>query len=300
MVVLVSTAVVLVLAELGLRNLGFGNPVLYDSNPFYGYRPRPNQDTSRPRGPALTFNNLGLRCDRDWDADGHGKILFLGDSVTYGGTAVANDELFSALATRGLDGYTSCNGGVNAWGIENIHGLLVESEFLPARHYVTVVIEDDFYRGLVRVHGQLLWCRRPTFAFEEALLDFCHYWDDTRYLSWRWYAGPAMLEKVVDKAARELAEIDRLLASKGFVQRIYISPLRSQVVGTIPKDAVILSALRRQGVEAVYLGDRLAAVEPDRQHRNELFLDNVHLTPAGHALWGKMINQDLRALLPRR
>jgi hypothetical protein len=139
------------LVEMVLRaRLGLGRPVLYDSSPVYGYRPLPGGTYRRFGGARLHFNNLGLRAEGDWDDEPDGKILFLGDSVTYGGSYVDNNQLFSALATGGLPGYAAGNAGVNAWGVENIYGLVVEMGFQPAKVYVTVVPEADFYRGLVR------------------------------------------------------------------------------------------------------------------------------------------------------
>jgi len=82
-VVLASVVAVLGAAELGLRLfLGLGNPVLYDSNPLYGFRPLPNSLYKRFGGVTIRFNNLGLRAERDFDPDRGDKVLFLGDFVT--------------------------------------------------------------------------------------------------------------------------------------------------------------------------------------------------------------------------
>ncbi len=71
--------------ELLLReSMGLGRPVLYDANPFYGYRPLPNRQYTRFGGAQIRFNNLALRAEANFDQDPNDKILFLGDSVTYG------------------------------------------------------------------------------------------------------------------------------------------------------------------------------------------------------------------------
>lgn len=283
--------------EVGLRLFGLGRPVLYDSNALYGYRPVPNQRLSPLIGPTLRFNNLGLRCDDDWDAQTDGKVLFLGDSVTYGGN-VANQDLFSELAVRDLAGQRSCNAGVNAWGIENIHGLLIDSGFLPARTYVTVVIEDDFYRGLTRVQGQLLWSLAPASALEQVLLNFLHLEDERRrYAHWRWYGTPEVVEKVVAKAVRQLVEIETALQTKGFQHLLYVSPMRGQLLSNVAKDALVAQQLAQHGVHATYLVDVVPSLVPDRTQQQALFYDNVHLSRQGHAVWGSIINGDLRRLL---
>ena len=93
------------LTELLLEKVyGLGNVVLYDSNPLYGFRPIPNQTILRsgywykPFKVKMAFNNLALRAEDDWDDKKDDKILFLGDSVPYGGSCVDNKELLSYLA----------------------------------------------------------------------------------------------------------------------------------------------------------------------------------------------------------
>ena len=73
----VSLLILLVGVEYGLQKImGLGNPVIYQTNPFYGYRPLPNQEVTRFYGAKLKFNNLGLRANEDWDEKVEDKILF--------------------------------------------------------------------------------------------------------------------------------------------------------------------------------------------------------------------------------
>ena len=141
--------------------MGLGGPVLYDSSPIYGYRPLPGKEYSRFYGETIKFNNLSLRAENDWDDKRENKILFLGDSVTYGGSYIDNKELFSCLAVKDFDDYESGNAGVNGWGVENIYGLVVESNFLPAQIYVTTLPEGDFHRGLTRLQGMPIFNNSP-------------------------------------------------------------------------------------------------------------------------------------------
>ena len=92
-----------VLFEFALSYIGLGDPVLFRSYPLYGFRPLPNQEVERFNA-VTKVNNLGLRANEDWDDEIRNKILFLGDSVAYGGTRISNDELFSTLAVKNLDG----------------------------------------------------------------------------------------------------------------------------------------------------------------------------------------------------
>mgnify|MGYP001558315659 CR=1 FL=1 len=88
-IVISGVLILLAVAEFSLRLVfGLGNPVLYCSSPLFGYRLQPNQFVHR-RGAEIRVNNLGVRADRDWDEQIENKILFLGNSVTYGGTYIS-------------------------------------------------------------------------------------------------------------------------------------------------------------------------------------------------------------------
>ena len=102
-ILLCFSLISLILVELYLQKIvGLGNPVIYDSSPLYGFRPLPNKEYSRFYGAKIKFNNLSLRANNDWDENPDNKILFLGDSETYGGSYNDNKELFSHLAVKSL------------------------------------------------------------------------------------------------------------------------------------------------------------------------------------------------------
>jgi hypothetical protein len=295
-VVLVASILGLALLEFGASTLGLGEPVLYDSNPIYGYRPLPNQSQQRSnpgkagaRRIEVRFNNLGLRCDRDWDADPSGKVLFLGDSVAYGGSYVAYPELFSTLAARD-SGLSSCNGAVNAWGVENIHGLVVGTGFMPAELYVTVVPEGDFYRGLTRIQGQPFFNVKPRWALEEALQYAAFMLMNRRYVYWEHTAPIDLRRKVIERAAARLAEMEKTLRQRGHRHLLFLHPTRAQAAGRTPREALIQEALAKQGLSAVHLLDEIP-LTPEQV--SESYVDSVHLSVAGHARWAEAIRQHL-------
>ncbi|HEV58282.1 MAG TPA: hypothetical protein ENN87_12445 [Phycisphaerales bacterium] len=298
LLVLVCIMVTVGLVELVLRvRLGLGRPVLYDSSPVYGYRPLPGGTYRRFGGARLHFNNLGLRAEADWDGEPDGKILFLGDSVTYGGSYVGNDQLFSALATRHLPGYIAGNGGVNAWGVENIVGLVVETGFQPAEVYVTVVPEADFYRGLVRCQGLPFFNAPPRSGLEELWRFFCYRENNKRYREWTAFADDAHKRLVADKAAGQLAKMDRRLREKGHIHVLFITPQKAQALGREDRDALVAECLERHGLEAVYIADRLAGLGLPADQIEALYHDMVHLSLRGHELWGQIIGEELAGRL---
>jgi hypothetical protein len=282
-----------VVAEIGLKQLsGLGRPVLFEAHPAYGYRLQPNQETWRFGGAHFKINNLGLRAREDWDPGIRDKILFLGDSVTYGGNHISNHQLFSELAARGLPGLRSGNAGIPNWGVENVHALVVQAKFLPASVYVTTFIEDDFYRGLT--HGRNKpWIKyeMPAFALQELAEFVWHkYFTDTQAINRRERESePAGVR--VDRAAAKLREMDQLLKSRGHRHLVFISPTRKEVLGLQPVDARVKAALGRHGVEAIYLLDRLPGAPAEE--KRAWYQDNDHLTAAGHAVWGRIIREEL-------
>ena len=288
----------LALFEFSLRAImGLGNPVIYDSNPIYGYRLLPDQEVSRFYGSDIRINNLGLRANEDWDDQVENKILFLGDSVTYGGSNVSNDELFSYLALRDLDGYKSGNAAVNAWGVANMHGLLVESEFLPASIYVTVLLEEDFYRGLTRLQGLPYWNRQPSSAIQELFYFSLYELSLNRYRHWQEFASSDDEMKIVETAVLMLKEMDDLIDSKGYLHLIFITPTREQALHNEGKDELIRFLLNKHDICVTYVLDVLDRMGLDERERQELFYDNYHLNRVGHSVYGEIVGNDLIELL---
>jgi len=296
----------LISLELFLRTFsGLGNPVLYELSPLYGYRPKPDQ-VIEPKGgmgffygARVSINNLGLRAAGAWNDKPAGKILFLGDSVTYGGQYVADDQLFSSLAAERLPGWQVGNGGVNAWGVENIAGLVLDYGFSPAEVVVTCLIEGDFYRGTTRASSVPFWLERPRFALQDLLMQLIWRANESRYGSS--VAGAVRddehLDRIVRRAVQRLLALDDHYRQQELPHFIFILPTRSQVVDGEPVDPHVRSALALHGIEVRYLLPALLAREADADGRRAWFHDEVHLGPAGHVAYGALIGEALAASL---
>lgn len=287
-------------AELVLRQAyGLGTPVLYAPHPRYGYRPRPNQTVHRKA--LVRINNLGLR-GRDWDEERGNKILFLGDSVTYGGSFITNQELFSELAVAGLDGWCSGNAGVNAWGVENVHGLIVGAGFTPAAVYVSTLPERDFFRGLMRISRLPYWCHQPGSALEEAGYFLLHGFmrlDHCAGASSGRASPPGQGRPTLERAVQRLAQMDSYLKRRGHRHLIFISPTRAQLVHGRPRNARLRSLLERAGLEVTYLLDEALLAGRPLEERDRWFVDQLHLSREGHRAWARVIRAQLKRLLER-
>ena len=296
---LVVLLVFLLLAEVILKQrAGLGDPVLFVESATCGYLLRPHQDKIRFGGAHFRVNNLGLRADRDWDEDTSNRVLFLGDSVTYGGNHLSNEELFSEVAVRNLPGLESGNGGIPGWGVESVCALIVQEQFLPASIYVTTFIKDDFYRRLPTGKDKpYIWFESPRYALREAFILLWAKAEVSLGLRRRQY-GDVNRRREASRAAAEravtkLKEADELLESMGYRHLIYISPQRQQVLGEAAADSLVERLLRQNDVEADYIIDRLGLDRVGLKDRASWFQDDVHLTPKGHAVWGRLIEADL-------
>ena len=240
--------------ELFLRTFsGLGNPPLYELSPLYGYRLKSNQ-VIEPRGgmgfmygARLTTNNIGLRAAAAWDSNPAGKILFLGDSVTYGGQYVADDQLFSSVAGGKLPGWQVGNGASNAWGVENIVGLVMDYGFSPAEVVVTCVLEGDFYRGATRASSMPLWIERPHFALQDLMMHLVWRANESRYMRSRdaVIQDEVHLDKIVDRAAKRLKDLDLYLKQHQVRHFIYILPSLWQIVENEPQDPRVKQKLKQ-------------------------------------------------------
>ena len=299
-VVGVISLAILILAELGLRIMyGLGDPVLYQSSPLYGYRLQPNQLVHRFHGAEIRVNNLGLRADRDWDTTRTNKILFLGNSVTYGGSYIGTTELFSHLAVQGLEGYLGGNAGVNGWGVENIHALVVDDDFTPASIYVSVLQEMDFYRGLSKLSGKPFWSTKPVFALQELLYHFYLNQFEKMYEGHDQFVTGRENEKAVERGVRQLKEMDDYLKSRGYVHVIYMSTNIHELVEGQPVDSLVYGLLKKYGIQFISIRSRPEAASLPVEKQRELFYDWNHLSTAGHEVWASIIKDDLRKLLKR-
>jgi hypothetical protein len=100
--ILLPVVATIFIAEIGFRLAGLGNPPLYEFNLGYGYRLRPDQKITRHPGAVMTVNAAGLRSTEEWRPGAFTRVLFVGDSITYGGAAIDDTRLFSELVCKRL------------------------------------------------------------------------------------------------------------------------------------------------------------------------------------------------------
>jgi hypothetical protein len=172
--VLVAAFVAALAAEIGLRLLGLGQPVVYDNRLAYGFRPLPHQTLRRLRGATVRINALGLRGADVAPARPAGttRLLFLGDSVTYGGSYVDDEEVLSSVVAAemrrsGFSSVEALNAGVNAWGPANILGLVETEGGFDSNVWIVIAVDDDFRREKTHIGEVPYFNVAPRTALEE-------------------------------------------------------------------------------------------------------------------------------------
>jgi hypothetical protein len=302
---IVALLAALAVAEGALRLIGFGDPVLYDNRWAYGYRPLPNQTRRRLWGARVHLNALGLRGPEvaiDRPPDGL-RILFLGDSVTWGGTYVDDTQVFSMLAAREVaerlpkkfSRVEGLDAGVNAWGPLNILGLVGSGGAFPAafdaNYWVITALEDDFNRHKTQIGEVPYFNVAPATALQETLVI-------AGYRLLTHYKRPKPPEDRARIARRNMSAylaLARRARALGAGVLLVWHPYRDALTGAPePHRRPLLDRAAAAGVPVLDLTTAYA-----REGGTRLYSDGLHLSVAGHAVAGKAIGERLAELLSR-
>jgi hypothetical protein len=280
-------------AELLAQRFGLGAVVAYEVNPLYGYRPGPNQNVTRHTA-TVSLNDQGLRTDDSWESNPSStKVLFLGDSITYGGSYIDNSELFSTLSTKSLPNITSANAGVNGWGVSNVSGLVVDYGFTPADIYISTFPEEDFIRGLNRVSGSPFWPAKPQYALSELWHYLLYKLSLKKYDRLNYPLTEQEWTQVKRKAVSDLKRLHTFLLSQGFKHKIFITPTKKQAKGEAEIDNVLKQLLLEADLPVIYLQEQLHfAGDID-----SFYHDAAHLSVPGHAKWATVYQEAIQSML---
>ena len=306
LVIAVVLAAAVFALELGLRFIvGFGNPIVYDNTFAWGYRPVPNQEVRRAAGKRVRVNNLGLRARRDWpalDDTTRLRLLYLGDSVTWGGTYLDDSETFAERSGERLASVLgrdvlAGNAAVNAWGPLNIKGLTGRLGFMGAKAVVLVVPQDVLDRGMSQIGESPFWNHKPPSALEELLSSWLAYpFGARRYLKKDAFVTAAEVDSFRAATIQVYLEIANRARESDAVVLLVWHPSQSAVAGRKqePHRERFLEACRRAGYPAV---DMTPILRQQSGGGEGLFVDPVHLSSRGHEIYGRVLGDSLARLV---
>jgi lysophospholipase L1-like esterase len=285
----------IVAAELLLRRAGLGDPILFEVRWSYRFAPVPNQSQVRRRGAKVTIDSKGLRSVRDWASPADGKVLFVGDSVTWGGSYIDDEDTFAAGVCARLQAATGrhfvCgNAGTNEYGTDNMAARIRYKTFEDETALVVTVIADDTLRGLKDADAAFVFTAAPPGPFKAL-------WEATAFVVWRLNRAMRPFQPVPSKDDHRVAErsLENLLAAVRETARpgrkvlFVLSPLAAELNGKeLELTRVVRATLERSGFPFLDLHAAVSvSATPD------FYYDGIHLERRGHQFYADQIARRL-------
>lgn len=283
--------------EFSLRMYGLGNPIIYEKSLYWGYNPKPNQITSRFKNSVITINNQGVRSKKN-ETDFF-DFLFFGDSITYGGSYIDDDETFSSIVCNNLNksrdkkDLTCGNAGVNAYGIKNIvPRISYFKEKYPNNKIVITVITGNFLRNFSQIEALPYFTKKNDFFFKASVeliafsLDLIR--KSIRYKSNNFFSGKyAVYNKYEFIEAIDILESYYYKNIKNNNILIIWSPsLNNFENGLSELDEELIDKLSIFEEDFLNMYDEINS--RNIQYK-KIYYDQIHLNKYGHQIYGKII-----------
>ena len=301
------TLATMLLAEISLRILGFGTPILYMNDPNVGFMPVPNQDVRRYGG-RVQLNQFAQRSpDYPYEKGADAlRVLLIGDSTLYGGSYIDQSDLYSTLVAGKLQKALPdrevqiMSIGVNDWGPFNKTGYIRRYGSFDADIAVVCMPIIDVYRRLRHLEpGRshfFLADRKPMCAISE-ILNFGR----VRCMAQlnRWGAIELTVSSVFTKEQRELGvreyrNLADMLHADGCHVRFEILPSRhmGMVAPNSAKEHEDIQQLRL-AVEDIASFGSCPGLFYGAGKVDAIYADEMHLAEAGHAVYSDYLTDRL-------
>jgi lysophospholipase L1-like esterase len=295
-IVLVSTF----LLESLLRIYGLGDPLIYKTNLSYRYAPLPNQSVTRFKKSKITINEMGLRSTQEWDKKNLNKILFFGDSVTYGGSYLDNKEIFSELVCENLNQkskkkYLCGNAGVNAYGVDNIKNRILYGEIQDSKWIVITLLEEDGFRSLQNISAIPVFLEKPAFlpAIQEIFLYTV--WKANIYLrnSPKYYVNKKEDGHLFEESFINLKKVLINEIKKNKKILVIFHPLKRDILDEKESENFLIMKKVFQDRESEIILVNMFPVLKSK-YSDDIYYDNGHLNKAGHIIFSNKISSIIR------
>lgn len=290
---LLGLAITLVVAEVGLRMFGYGDPILYVNDPVVGYYPAPIQDVTR-QGKRIAINAKSMRSVpiAAQKPPGAFRILMLGDSTLYGGAYVDQADIYASrvdtLLEKDAGPVEILNMGVNGWGPFHEIAWVEQFGHYDADLVIITLPYADVFRPMTPLTSKPYLTSKPTFALQEV----------AHHLMWR--ARNTAIGKP-DSKLREAQGKRGVVAYSNLANRlrlkgaeVMIEVLPSRTAGTQDaakdKEQGWVTLLQYQlGAHPFGFPVGLFKAEGEAAYH-----DFVHLSGVGHARYAAYLNTRIR------
>lgn len=283
----ISIAVLLVVEATLRLLLGLGNPVLIQADPSCGYILKPNQHVRR-FFVQTHINAYGMRSSPIGPEKARGaiRLMFLGDSITYGTTQVDQSQIFTERIHTLLSGAIHrqievLNASASAWAISNEYEFLKSRGTFQADLLIIVLNSGDLNQSFSDMSkvGEELPYRKPWTAIGEVM---------SRFVLPKLFSRPAKTDAgtssklyqspTATKNLEDLTEICRLASAQHTRVTLVYIPFRRDLGklsgSTLPE--MLNSWRKTNGIPTIDLtqAEQPYRVEeitlPDRTHFNAL------------------------------
>tara|TARA_Y100001968_G_scaffold231300_1_gene214085 strand:+ start:1827 stop:2771 length:945 start_codon:yes stop_codon:yes gene_type:complete len=302
LVFLSSISFGILICELAGRFIGLGNPLIYKSDSLVGYRLRPNQSNKRFKNAMVSTDSEGFRINPSDKKDLSSEVfVFVGDSVTYGGSYIDDSELFSSIICANRSESICLNSGINAWGTYNmgrfISNFSLYSNRIPSE-FILVILPGDAQRNLADIRSLPFWTKPP--KNPKAINEIIN------YLLWKNVISNKETVDQIDLSKKNIIKYKTIQQSWDDLNN-YLKSSKSKVniVITPPKRWFTNSKENQSDIDLndKYLSKlsenpnvlktcNLYTFIKDDYSKND-YVDSVHLSKSGHKKWAKYIKSCL-------
>ena len=276
------------------KKYGLGNPVIYEKSKIYGYKLKPNQNIKR-RGKNIIINNFGMRSSEDWELNNNKKkIIFFGDSITYGGSIVNNGDLFSEKVceklNQNLSQFSCGNLAVNGYNVYSIIRSIKYKEFDNEDLIIITLIGNDFVRTFHNVISQPFWSKEID-NFFPAITEIVFILIDRFRNKIKYNLGSEKNFKNIDlKYYNDLIDelnIVLLKNSKPFI--IFYSPSIQELKNQ--EDNRYFKKILQKKFKNFYDMSEIVY-----SNKDNLFFDHIHLNQNGHEIYSDYISNKIKKI----
>ena len=294
-VLIISIFICVLLIEITLRVKGIGsNNIVYYSSNYYGYYQIPDQKITR-RGNLISLDNYGNRNSKKNTLE-NSSLIFLGDSITYGGSVVSNNETFSYLVANKMN-LNYLNISSNGWGIPNIINFLeFHNLYKKNSTYILTCINDCYFRNLRKIEQNFFSSKKDYLAINVLL----------RYLIFNILKKSYSVDheiisekldnlKTANISVNILNNFKKKLDSLNSKLIIIHSPNKERMKDLIINQSnnkkysrkSILRIFSNYDLELVEISDHFK--EKEIENFAHFFVDSVHLSKMGHKIYADII-----------
>tara|TARA_Y100000022_G_scaffold182418_1_gene175832 strand:- start:163 stop:1077 length:915 start_codon:yes stop_codon:yes gene_type:complete len=267
-----------------IKFVGLGNPLIYQHSKIFGYDIKPNQKIKR-RGKTITINDAGMRNLKNWKEKYEKKILFIGDSVTFGGSLLNDEDTFVIkICEKFKKIKTICgNYAVNGYGIEAIYNKIQFKNINDEDLLVLIFIGNNFERGLIHLGIQPYFSKKIMNFFpaltEITLMVIDKFRNQIRFK----YSNLSENKKTyLNYQLKQIENLKKTIINNKREYLIFYSPEYSELNNNKNYEYIKI-ILSNEFENFIDLTDDL------KKYKNEIYFDNVHLNKFGHKIYSDLI-----------